>query len=126
MPKYEIFRSSQVSTDCDQCRGRVDLLKAECARAAAGSCAIGICTAPGCGVCSRIWEREPSACSAVPVIPDVVVMPVVHVRDADSVLEAVRTVRPSGVDVCSGVRRGGRLDRALLTAFMAHVFATHG
>ncbi len=27
MPKYEIFRSSQVSTDCDQCRGRVDLLK---------------------------------------------------------------------------------------------------
>jgi phosphoribosylanthranilate isomerase len=62
----------------------------------------------------------------VPVIPDVVVMPVVHVRDADSVLEAVRTVRPSGVDVYSGVRRGGRLDRALLTAFMAHVFATHG
>lgn len=27
MPKYEIFRSSQVFTDCDQCRGRVDLLK---------------------------------------------------------------------------------------------------
>ena len=27
MMKYEIFRSSQVSTDCDQCRGRVDLLK---------------------------------------------------------------------------------------------------
>ena len=27
MPKYEIFRSSQISTDCDQCRGRVDLLK---------------------------------------------------------------------------------------------------
>lgn len=27
MLKYEIFRSSQVSTDCDQCRGRVDLLK---------------------------------------------------------------------------------------------------
>ena len=26
----------------------------------------------------------------MPVIPDVVVMPVVHVRDADSVLEAVR------------------------------------
>ena len=27
MAKYEIFRSSQVSTDCDQCRGRVDLIK---------------------------------------------------------------------------------------------------
>jgi uncharacterized paraquat-inducible protein A len=27
MPKYEIFRSSQVTTDCDQCHGRVDLLK---------------------------------------------------------------------------------------------------
>ena len=111
--------------------------------------------------------------------PDVVVMPVVHVQDADSVVEAVhvgtvadailldsgnprarvkelggtgrvhdwqvscticravsvpvflagglrpdnvavavRTVRPSGVDVCSGVRRDGRLNAALLTAFM--------
>ena len=27
MLTYEIFRSSQVSTDCDQCGGRVDLLK---------------------------------------------------------------------------------------------------
>jgi hypothetical protein len=27
MPKFEFFRSSQVSTDCDQCRGRVDLIK---------------------------------------------------------------------------------------------------
>ena len=27
MARYEIFRSSQVSTDCDQCRGRVDLIK---------------------------------------------------------------------------------------------------
>ena len=27
MAKYEIFRSSQVSTDCDQCGGRVDLMK---------------------------------------------------------------------------------------------------
>ncbi len=24
---FEIFRSSQISTDCDQCSGRVDLLK---------------------------------------------------------------------------------------------------
>ena len=27
MPKFEFFRSSQISTDCDQCGGRVDLLK---------------------------------------------------------------------------------------------------
>jgi hypothetical protein len=27
MAKIEFFRSSQVSTDCDQCHGRVDLLK---------------------------------------------------------------------------------------------------
>jgi hypothetical protein len=27
MPKFEFFRSSQVSTDCDQCHGRVDLIK---------------------------------------------------------------------------------------------------
>ena len=27
MPKFEFFRSSQVFTDCDQCHGRVDLIK---------------------------------------------------------------------------------------------------
>ena len=27
MAKFEIFRNSQVSTDCDQCGGRVDLIK---------------------------------------------------------------------------------------------------
>jgi hypothetical protein len=27
MPKFEIFRSSQVSTDCDRCGGRVDMVK---------------------------------------------------------------------------------------------------
>ena len=27
MAKVEFFRSSQVSTDCDQCHGRVDLIK---------------------------------------------------------------------------------------------------
>jgi phosphoribosylanthranilate isomerase len=38
---------------------------------------------------------------------------------AENVAEAVRTVRPFGVDVCSGVRREGKLDRAALTAFVA-------
>lgn len=27
MTKFEIFRSSQISTDCDQCGGRVDMMK---------------------------------------------------------------------------------------------------
>ena len=27
MAKFEFFRSSQLSTECDQCHGRVDLLK---------------------------------------------------------------------------------------------------
>ena len=38
-----------------------------------------------------------------------------------NVANAIRIVRPSGVDVCSGVRRNGRLDRVLLTAFIAAV-----
>ena len=50
--------------------------------------------------------------------PDILVMPVVHVRSEDSIGEAVRTVRPAGVDVCSGVRRDGRLHRGLLAAFV--------
>ncbi len=37
----------------------------------------------------------------------------------DNVARAVRTVRPFGVDVCSGVRRDGRLDCGLLSAFVA-------
>ena len=27
MGKFEIFRSSQISTDCDRCGGRVDMIK---------------------------------------------------------------------------------------------------
>lgn len=27
MSPFEVFRNSQVSTDCDQCKGRVDLIK---------------------------------------------------------------------------------------------------
>ena len=37
----------------------------------------------------------------------------------ENVAEAVRTVGPFGLDVCSGVRRGGALDAATLAAFAA-------
>ncbi len=38
---------------------------------------------------------------------------------ADNAAEAVRTVQPYALDVCSGVRRDGRLDPARLFAFFA-------
>jgi phosphoribosylanthranilate isomerase len=38
--------------------------------------------------------------------------------NAGNVREAIETVRPFGIDVCSGVRSDGRLDEAKLTAFM--------
>lgn len=38
---------------------------------------------------------------------------------ADNVGEAVRTVRPWGIDVCSGVRTDGRLDARKLAALVA-------
>jgi phosphoribosylanthranilate isomerase len=41
----------------------------------------------------------------------------------DNVAEAVRTVRPYGVDVCSGVRTEGRLDPKKLEEFFAAVEA---
>lgn len=42
---------------------------------------------------------------------------------AENVGEAIRTVRPFGVDVCSGVRAAGALDPARLRAFVAAVHA---
>ena len=41
----------------------------------------------------------------------------------DHVAEAIRQVRPSGVDVCSGLRPGRALDAGLLAAFVAAVAA---
>ena len=42
----------------------------------------------------------------------------------ENVAAAVSTVRPFGLDVCSGVRTGGRLDREKLTRFFAAVART--
>ncbi|HEX8118974.1 MAG TPA: phosphoribosylanthranilate isomerase [Pyrinomonadaceae bacterium] len=39
----------------------------------------------------------------------------------ENVAEAVSAVRPFGLDVCSGVRTGGRLDAAKLKRFFAHI-----
>ena len=39
----------------------------------------------------------------------------------DNVGEAIRRVRPFGLDLCSGVRRDGQLDAAKVAAFMAAV-----
>lgn len=40
-----------------------------------------------------------------------------------NVAEAIRTVRPTGVDLCSGVRTDGRLDPQKLAAFFHAVYA---
>jgi phosphoribosylanthranilate isomerase len=39
-----------------------------------------------------------------------------------NVREAIESVRPFGVDVCSGVRTGGKLDPKKVSAFCAAVF----
>ena len=38
-----------------------------------------------------------------------------------NVVSAIKEVKPFGVDICSGLRTAGRLDRAKLTEFMARV-----
>lgn len=43
----------------------------------------------------------------------------------DNVEAAIRTVRPFGVDVCSGVRTNGQLDPDKLVAFLAAVVRTN-
>jgi phosphoribosylanthranilate isomerase len=45
---------------------------------------------------------------------------------ADNVAEAIATVQPFAVDVCSGVRTDGRLDEGKLAAFFAAVRGTAG
>jgi len=42
---------------------------------------------------------------------------------ADNVAEAIRTVRPTGVDLCNGVRRAGKLDADQLAAFFDAAYA---
>jgi phosphoribosylanthranilate isomerase len=39
-----------------------------------------------------------------------------------NVAEAVRRVEPFGVDVCSGVRTGGKLDQAKLAEFFRNIY----
>ena len=43
---------------------------------------------------------------------------------AENVADAIRQVRPFGVDVCSGVRTDGKLDEGKLKAFFAAVRET--
>ena len=45
---------------------------------------------------------------------------------SENVADAIRQVRPFGVDVCTGVRTDGRLDRAKLRAFVQAVQGTAG
>lgn len=45
---------------------------------------------------------------------------------ADNVGRAIREVRPFGVDLCTGVRTDGRLDRIKLAAFVGAVAASAG
>lgn len=55
------------------------------------------------------------------IVQDVAPLPVLLAGGlhAGNAAAAVRTVRPAGVDLCSGVRTGGRLDAIKLAAFVA-------
>lgn len=65
------------------------------------------------------WEISHEICARSPV-------PVFLAGglNAGNVAEAIYQVRPYGVDICSGVRSGGRLDEAKLAAFMRAVRST--
>jgi phosphoribosylanthranilate isomerase len=43
-----------------------------------------------------------------------------------NVRQAIEEVDPFGIDVCSGVRTGGALDRSKLSEFMANIISTRG
>ncbi len=45
---------------------------------------------------------------------------------SDNIASAIRRVAPYGLDLCTGVRTGGDLDPAKLTAFMEQVHASSG
>jgi len=62
------------------------------------------------------WDVSRKICEAV----DVPVF-LAGGLNACNVAEAIRHVRPFGVDVCSGVRTGGKLDEAKLSAFFDSV-----
>ncbi len=65
-------------------------------------------------IVSHLDPRESAGLARL--LPAVRRVQVIHVED--------RRVRPFGVDLCSGVRVAGRLNRERLTAFVAAVQAT--
>lgn len=65
-------------------------------------------------------------------LPDVSLLKVIHVEGEQAidfaasyadVERAISSVRPAGVDVCSGLRQNGKLDPGLLRAFLARATA---
>ncbi len=43
----------------------------------------------------------------------------------DNIVEAIQTVQPFGVDICSGVRTNHRLDEAKLAKFFANLHSVN-
>lgn len=62
------------------------------------------------------WELSREICNSV----DVPVF-LAGGLNADNVIEAINGVRPTGVDLCSGVRTDGNLDEEKLAAFFKNV-----